>query len=137
MVKIVDCEIAPSKKIRTALTSIFGIGYKKSNLLCNELGIGKAYTITNIRKRSIDKINHILDKNHILAFELHKQITRNIKKLMRNKSYRGLRHRLHYPVRGQRTKSNASTESKLSKTREVYKQKSIQMSYSNNKAKKK
>ena len=86
----------------------YGIGLKKYNLICNLIGLNtrmhKAYVNNKINEKKKFLINKYTF-NSTLKFKI-KEIIEQYKNL---KNYRGIRHFLHYPVRGQRTHTNAKT----------------------------
>lgn len=95
------------------LNLIYGLGIKTSMRICYAIGINKKitfYQLTTNQRRKLQK--HIAD-SYILQGALKKEIKLNINRLIENKSYKGKRHSLHLPVRGQRTRTNARTGKKL------------------------
>jgi small subunit ribosomal protein S13 len=112
--------IKKKKNIRVALTSIYGIAYKTSCKICNSIGIGNKKKINKITNTQIYNIRQIIKKNYKIAGDLRKDILMQIKRYIDIKAYRGLRHKLAYPVRGQRTHTNAQTQKLLSKERFLY-----------------
>ena len=100
--------ILPNKHISIALRSIYGIGRTRSLEICNKVGIEPSTKVSDIG----DDVAALLQKV-VLEFEiegdLRRRIAMNIKRLRDIKCYRGLRHRVGLPVRGQRTRTNART----------------------------
>jgi small subunit ribosomal protein S13 len=97
------------KKVRFALTYIFGIGFSNAHKLCNFLNIPqtiKIFELTEIQKM---EISTFIKKNFIVEARLKKNIQNNVKTFIAINSIRGFRHRVKLPVRGQRTRSNAQT----------------------------
>lgn len=115
MLYISGTYIKKNKNIRIALTSIYGLGYKKTCIICNSIGIGYKKSIDKIRNRQLYNIRQIIKNQYKITGDLRKEILMNIKRYVDIKSYRGLRHKLSYPVRGQRTHTNARTQKKISK----------------------
>ncbi|QSW37971.1 30S ribosomal protein S13 [Candidatus Vidania fulgoroideae] len=96
-----------SRKIEIELTKIYGIGNYTSRLICNNVGIlGKK--ISEIDSYEFITLNSLLGKM-LIGNMLKKKIKDNISTLVRIKCYRGIRHKLKLPVRGQRTRSNSRT----------------------------
>ena len=108
--------ILPQEKCVTySLLSIFGLGKKKSQIICNYLGVGKYIKISQLtlsEKQELWRLTYKLYKFHVGDY-LKEQILSNIKRLKYISSYRGLRHHKHLPVRGQRTRSNAKTQKRI------------------------
>jgi len=109
--------IKKKNNIRIALSSIYGIGYTNASNICNSIGIGKKANIKNINNRQLYNIRKIIKNKYKITGDLRKFISINIKRYIEIKSYHGLRHKLSYPVRGQRTHTNAQTQKLLSKDR--------------------
>ncbi len=112
MVRISGVNISDNKNILYALTSIYGIGISRAKYICNIVNINYYSKIGNL---SSDKLNLIRNKisNFLIEGDLRREVMLNIKRLIDINSYRGLRHRKHLPVRGQRTRTNAKTCRKL------------------------
>ena len=92
-----------------ALTYIFGIGPTTSKKLIASIGINPDTRVKNLSDEDAQKIRAELENNYKVEGDLRREISMNIKRLMDIGCYRGLRHRLGLPVRGQRTKTNART----------------------------
>lgn len=94
------------------IKTIYGISLSTAKRICNTIGIGNTYQYDNLTP--IQKYYLKLYVNNLTVdVDLKHQIEKNINYYKLNNSYRGLRHRLGYPVRGQRTRSNAKTVKKL------------------------
>ncbi len=106
---ILGTRYAPTKKIRIALTNIFGIGFKKANQICDKLGISETYKVNQLTKNQIDQIIKIFNQSYLIDSELLRIIQNDIKRLIYIGCYRGFRHNEGLPVRGQRTHTNAKT----------------------------
>jgi small subunit ribosomal protein S13 len=95
--------------VEIGLTRIFGIGRTLSNRILQETGVSPNTRVKNLRDDEIIKIRTIIDRDFKVEGELRKETSMNIKRLMDIGCYRGMRHRMGLPVRGQRTKTNART----------------------------
>jgi len=88
----------------------FGLGFSKKNLLSKKFGLNsrkKPRKLKNIQK---NKISKFLSKNNkILGKKLKIKIKKRIEFYINMKNYKGMRHKFKYPVRGQRTRTNAKT----------------------------
>ncbi|ABJ90773.1 30S ribosomal protein S13 [Buchnera aphidicola] len=108
MTRIAGINISDKKHILVALTSIYGIGISLSKKICFSIGIRCDVKINSLTKEKIESLRSIISK-FLVEGDLRREKTINIKRLMDIGCYRGLRHRKHLPVRGQRTKTNART----------------------------
>ena len=106
MVYILETELNKNKSIFFALTKIYGINFNTSVFICKNLGFSKNLKIKNLTNKQIKNIIYLINN-------LKKIKTIKIENLISIKSYRGLRRLKRFPVRGQRTRSNANTAKKL------------------------
>ncbi len=109
MARISGVDLPNSKRIEIGLTYIYGIGRKISNNILTEAKIDKNVRVNDLSDEDVNKIRTIIEKEYQVEGDLRSEISLNIKRLMDIGNYRGLRHRRHMPVRGQRTKTNART----------------------------
>jgi small subunit ribosomal protein S13 len=109
---ILGTRYAPTKKIRIALTNIFGIGFNKANQICDQLGFSDAYKVNQLTKNQIDQIIKLFNKSYLIDSELLRIIQNDVKRLIHIGCYRGFRHTDGLPLRGQRTHTNAKTSRK-------------------------
>ena len=93
-----------------ALTDIYGIGGQTSKLICKKLGFSVNLKVKNLSEEQLKEIIEITKSlNLVLSGDLKKFKTLNLKKLVDIRSYRGLRRIKGFPIRGQRTRTNAKT----------------------------
>ena len=109
MARISGVNIPTNKRIRIALTYIFGIGPKIANDICSEASVDMTMRVSQLKDEEINKIREIIDAKHSVEGDLRRKVSMDIKRLTDLGSYRGLRHRKKLPVRGQRTHTNART----------------------------
>ena len=109
MLIIFGKKISDKKKIRYALTSLYGIGFKQADKICNHLNLPINITLENISEDDQLNISKYIKQNFTVESQLKKSIKNNIDRYISNKSIRGFRHRNKLPVRGQRTHTNAKT----------------------------
>jgi len=109
MARISGIDLPNAKRIEIGLTYIFGIGRKVANDILIKTKIDKNTRVKDLDDDQINKIRTIIEKEYQVEGDLRRDISLNIKSLMDLGNYRGLRHRKHLPVRGQRTKTNART----------------------------
>ena len=109
MARISGIDLPNSKRVEIGLTYIYGIGRNISNDILTKANIDKNVRVRDLTDEQVNKIRTIIEKEYQVEGDLRSEISLNIKRLMDLGSYRGLRHRRHMPVRGQRTKTNART----------------------------
>ncbi|MCX8059328.1 MAG: 30S ribosomal protein S13 [Spirochaetes bacterium] len=108
MARIAGVEL-PNKKIEIALTYIFGIGRSRAKMIINQTGIDPSKRANELTDEEVNKIRKIIDSSFKVEGDLRTEIAMNIKRLKDIGCYRGLRHIVGLPVRGQRTRTNART----------------------------
>ena len=111
MIRISGVVIPEYKHIEIALTGIYGIGRTTANKICAAIGIDPAMRMGNINDSQLERLREEVGK-YTIEGDLRRETQMNIKRLIDLGSYRGLRHRLGLPVRGQRTRTNARTRKK-------------------------
>jgi small subunit ribosomal protein S13 len=116
MPRVIGIDIPDNKRLEVSLTYIYGVGRKLSNEIIAKLGLDPNMRAHNLTEDDIAKINAILQSEYVVEGDLRRQIQNNIKRLISIHSYRGMRHRLGLPVRGQRTRSNSRTRKGKRKT---------------------
>ena len=109
MARIAGINLPTSKRVRVALTYIHGIGQSTAEKICEELKIPTLSKLNEIDELQLSSIREYIDSHLMVEGDLRREKSVNIKRLMDLGNYRGLRHRRHMPVRGQRTKTNART----------------------------
>ena len=109
MARIAGVDLPRDKRIEIALTYIFGIGLKTSKDLLKETGINPDTRTRDLTEDEVVKLRDAIDKNVVVEGDLRRERQMNIKRLVDIGCYRGRRHRLGLPVRGQNTKNNART----------------------------
>ncbi len=116
MPRIIGIDIPENKRLEVSLTYIYGIGRKLSLDVISKLGLNPNMKASTLTEDDIAKINAVLQSEYVVEGDLRRQVQNNIKRLISIHSYRGTRHRLGLPVRGQRTKTNARTRKGKRKT---------------------
>ena len=109
MARIAGVDLPRDKRIEIALTYIFGIGLKTSQDLLKITSINPDTRTRDLTEDEVVKLRDAIDKNVIVEGDLRRERQMNIKRLVDIGCYRGRRHRLGLPVRGQNTKNNART----------------------------
>nr|YP_009314376.1 Ribosomal protein S13 [Liagora harveyana]SCW22630.1 Ribosomal protein S13 [Liagora harveyana] len=116
MARIAGVDLPRNKRIEVALTYIYGIGLPSAQAILKSTGINKNTRIIDLEDSEIVQLRTILDKNYEIEGDLRRIEAMNIKRLMEINSYKGKRHRLGLPLRGQRTRTNARTRRGSKKT---------------------
>ncbi len=109
MARIAGVDLPRDKRIEIALTYIFGIGLTTSQKLLAEAGINPDTRTRDLTEDEVVKLRELIDKNVVVEGDLRRDVSLNIKRLVEIGCYRGRRHRMGLPVRGQNTKNNART----------------------------
>ena len=109
MARIAGVDLPRDKRIEIALTYIFGIGLKTSKDLLKKTGINPDTRTRDLTEDEVVKLRDAIDNNVMVEGDLRRERQMNIKRLVDIGCYRGRRHRLGLPVRGQNTKNNART----------------------------
>ena len=116
MPRVIGIDIPDNKRLEISLMYIYGIGRRLSNEICAKLGLNPNMRAHNLNEDEIAKINALLTSQYVVEGDLRRQNQNNIKRLISIHCYRGMRHRLGLPVRGQRTRTNSRTRKGKRKT---------------------
>lgn len=116
MARIVGVDLPKNKRGEIALTYIYGIGHSTANKILSQAKVDKDIKVKDWSDEHISSIRKIVNENFKVEGELRSTVQLNIKRLMDIGCYRGIRHRIGLPVRGQNTKNNARTRKGRRKT---------------------
>ena len=116
MARIAGVDLPRDKRIEIALTYIYGIGLTTSKKLLAEGGINPDTLTRDLTEDEVVKLRELIDRDVMVEGDLRREVSLNIKRLVEIGCYRGRRHRLGLPVRGQNTKNNARTRKGPRKT---------------------
>ncbi len=116
MARIVGVDIPNNKRGEVALTYIYGIGRSRANTILEKAGVDKDMKVQEWDDDQFAAIRKVINESFKVEGELRSEIQMNIKRLMDIGCYRGIRHRIGLPVRGQSTKNNARTRKGKRKT---------------------
>ncbi|MBI5049780.1 MAG: 30S ribosomal protein S13 [Nitrospirae bacterium] len=114
--RIAGVDLPKNERIEIGLTRIFGIGRVSSQKILAEAGVDFNKRVKDIPDDEAVKIRNIIDRDFKIEGDLRRETATNIKRLMDIGTYRGQRHKVKLPVRGQRTKTNARTRKGPRKT---------------------
>jgi small subunit ribosomal protein S13 len=116
MARIVGVDIPNNKRGEIALTYIYGVGRSRSQLILDKAGVDKNIKVSDWNDEQLGAIRKVITESFKVEGELRSEYQVSIKRLMDIGCYRGIRHRIGLPVRGQSTKNNARTRKGRKKT---------------------
>lgn len=116
MARIAGVDVPSNKIGEVALTYIYGIGRNTAIQILQKAGIDRSVKVSDWSDAQIQSVREIIGASYKVEGELRSEVQLNIKRLMDIGCYRGIRHRLGLPVRGQSTKNNARTRKGKKKT---------------------
>lgn len=109
MARIAGVEIPNNKRVEVGLTYIFGIGRAKARAILEVTKVDYNKKVKDLSTEEATRIRKHIEAKEMVEGDLKKQVNQSIKRLMDINCYRGKRHKMGLPVRGQRTKTNART----------------------------
>ena len=109
MARIAGIDLPKEKRIEIGLTYIYGIGRTSANKILAEAGISPDVRVKDLSEEDEAKLREIIGHEYTVEGDLRRNVAMDIKRLTEIGCYRGIRHRKGLPVRGQRSKTNAST----------------------------
>ena len=115
-IRIVGVDLPQNKRGEVALTYIFGIGRSSANKILSEAGVDRDIKVKDWTDDQAGAIREIISTTYKVEGDLRSEVQLNIKRLMDIGCYRGIRHRIGLPLRGQTTKNNARTRKGRKKT---------------------
>ena len=110
MARIAGINIPTQKKLKIALTYVYGIGNKVSNDICLKANVDANTRVQDLSESEIKNISDVISSSFLVEGDLRREVSGNIKRLKDLGTYRGVRHRKNLPCRGQRTHTNARTK---------------------------
>ena len=116
MARIAGVDLPNNKRGEIGLTYIFGIGRSSARAILDKCGIDYDIKVGEWNDEQIALIRNLINEEYKIEGELRSSVQMNIKRLMDIGCYRGIRHRIGLPVRGQSTKNNARTRKGKKKT---------------------
>ncbi|NGX50405.1 MAG: 30S ribosomal protein S13 [Chlamydiae bacterium] len=116
MPRVIGVDIPGNKRLVISLTYIYGIGNAISEEIIKKLSLDPDMRAHNLTDSDVVKLNATLQSEYTVEGDLRRQVQNNIKRLISIGSYRGMRHRIGLPTRGQRTRCNARTRKGKKKT---------------------
>ncbi|HXF68887.1 MAG TPA: 30S ribosomal protein S13 [Thermoflexus sp.] len=116
MARIAGVELPRDKRVEIALTYIFGIGRSLAKKILEQTGVSPDKRVKDLTESEVNILRETIERNYKVEGDLRREIAMNIKRLIDIGCYRGLRHKMNLPVRGQRTRTNARTRKGPRKT---------------------
>ncbi|MGB1928295.1 MAG: 30S ribosomal protein S13 [Mariniblastus sp.] len=116
MPRLLGVDIPNDRKTVISLTYLYGVGNQTARDLCHKAGIDQDKRARDLTDEEIGRIATILERDYTVEGPLRRLVQQNIGRLRDIRCYRGIRHRVGLPVRGQRTKTNARTRKGPKKT---------------------
>jgi small subunit ribosomal protein S13 len=116
MARIAGVDLPRDKRTEISLTYIYGIGRTRSQQILSDSGISPDVRVKDLSEAEVTKLRAYIDQNLKVEGDLRREMQQNLKRLQEIGCYRGMRHRRHLPVHGQRTRTNARSRKGPRKT---------------------
>ena len=116
MPRLLGVDIPNDKPTVHSLTYLFGVGSQTSRDLCQKAGVDPTKRARDLAEDELGRLAALLERDYTVEGPLRRQLQQNVTRLRDIKCYRGIRHRVGLPVRGQRTRTNARTRKGPKKT---------------------
>ena len=116
MARIAGVDIPKDKRGEVSLTYIYGIGRNRSRDILEKAGVDVNIKVKDWKDDQLQKIRQIISDDYVIEGELRSEVQLNIKRLTDIGCFRGIRHRIGLPLRGQKTKNNSRTRKGKRKT---------------------
>lgn len=110
MARVAGVNIPDEKRVEISLTYIYGIGLTRSQKILNSTQINPDTRVKDLTETELNRIREFIEKNFKIEGDLKREVVQNINRLKEVGTYRGTRHKLNLPARGQRTKTNSRTK---------------------------
>jgi small subunit ribosomal protein S13 len=114
--RIAGVNLPNQKRLEIGLTYIYGLGQPSARKICAAIGLSPDTKVRDLTEEEVARLRDHIDEGYQVEGDLRREVNQAIKRLSEIGSYRGLRHRRHLPVHGQRTKTNARTRKGPKKT---------------------
>jgi len=107
--RIAGVDLPRDKRIEIGLTYIYGVGLSRAQEIIEKTGVNPDVRVKDLEDADVIKLRETVEGDYLIEGDLRRQVNMNIKRLMDIGCYRGRRHRVGLPVRGQRTRTNSRT----------------------------
>ena len=109
MARISGVDLPREKRVEIGLTYVYGIGRVSATKILEAAKVNPDTRVRDLTDDEVKRISEVIDADYMVEGDLRREIAMNIKRLQEIGCYRGIRHRMGLPVRGQKTKTNART----------------------------
>ena len=109
MARISGVDLPREKRVEIGLTYIYGIGKTSADQILKAADVNPDTRVRDLTDDEVRRLSDIINADYTVEGDLRREIAMNIKRLQEIGCYRGIRHRIGLPVRGQKTKTNART----------------------------
>ena len=109
MVYILNTSLKSNKRVKIALCDIYGIGKVLSAQICESLGFSDQLKVSHLTLFQIQQLSQMITQNFLIGGDQKRDLRNNTQRLIQIGCYRGFRHNIGLPARGQRTHGNART----------------------------
>ena len=116
MARISGVDLPREKRVEIGLTYIYGIGLASSKRILAEANVDPDTRVRDLTDDEVKRLSAVINETQVVEGDLRREIALNIKRLKEIGCYRGKRHRVGLPCRGQKTKTNARTRKGPKKT---------------------
>ena len=116
MPRLLGVDIPNDKPTEVSLTYLYGVGGQTARDLCHKAGVDPRRKARELADDELGRLAALLERDYVVEGPLRRQLQQDVNRLRDIKCYRGIRHRLGLPVRGQRTRTNARTRKGPKKT---------------------
>jgi small subunit ribosomal protein S13 len=116
MARIAGVELPRDKRVEIALNYIFGIGRSLAKQILQQTRVNPDKRVKDLTESEVNILREAIERNYKVEGDLRRETAMNIKRLIDIGCYRGLRHKMNLPTRGQRTRTNARTRKGPRKT---------------------
>ena len=116
MARISGVDLPREKPVQIGLTYIYGIGLANSKCILAQANVDPDTRVRDLTDDEVKRLSAVINETQVVEGDLRREIALNIKRLKEIGCYRGKRHRVGLPCRGQKTKTNARTRKGPKKT---------------------
>lgn len=122
--RLAGIELPENQRIEYSLTKIYGIGWELSRVILDKTGISRARRTKDLSEKELSLLAKAIE-DYTIEGDLRREIRQNIQRLKDIGAYKGIRHTIGLPVRGQRTRTNARTKRGKRKTVGAFKKEAL------------
>jgi small subunit ribosomal protein S13 len=116
MPRLLGVDIPNDKQVFYSLQYLYGVGPRVARDLCQKAGVNPTKLARELGEEEVGRLATLMERDYVVEGPLRRQVAQSINRLRDIKCYRGIRHRVGLPVRGQRTRTNARTRKGPAKT---------------------